>query len=58
MAIHTKEMIFGTDSEDESEQCEDCDASISAVGSSKRPRSKGSHRALLTVPQKNASDET
>jgi hypothetical protein len=49
---HTKEMIFGTDSESESELCEDSEASRSAVGSSKQPRSEGSHRARLTVAQK------
>ena len=48
----TKEQIFGTDSESELEPCEDRDASGSAVGSSKRPRSEGSRRARLTVAQK------
>jgi hypothetical protein len=52
----TKEKIFGTDSESDSESCQDDhDASGSAVSSRKRlPRGapEGSHRARLTVAQK------
>ena len=50
----TKEKIFGTDSDSDSESCED-DASGSAVSSRKKlPRGapEGSHRARLTVAQK------
>jgi hypothetical protein len=48
---YTKETIFGTDSESESEPCEDRDASGSAVGSSKK--SQGApDKARSTVAQK------